>query len=181
MRSKAGFAAVWIVTTAAGVAISWAGVGDAVRSTASTTPELSAGIPVHQGRQPAMSPASTPPPEKPQVTAVPSTRRPSHSPTPKQTPTSGAPTAGAPTSKAPSGKASPGEEIRTYTVRHGRVTLAIGPDSARLVSTSPDSGYTAKVWRRSTWLRVDLTNGPHGSAVFVTWHSHAPLVEFHEY
>ncbi|MFI6514339.1 hypothetical protein ACIBF1_02110 [Spirillospora sp. NPDC050679] len=181
MRSKAGFAAVWIATTAAGVAISWAGVGDAVRSTASTTPELSAGVPVHQGRPPAVGAISTPqPPGKPRPSTTPGTRRPSQPASPKQTP-SRAPSDKAPSSKAPPGRTSPGEQIRTYTVRHGQVTLAIGASSARLVSTRPASGYKATVWRKSNWLRVDLTDGQHGSAVFVTWHAHAPLVEFYEY
>ncbi|WP_067488990.1 hypothetical protein [Actinomadura hibisca] len=185
MRSKVGFAAVWVITTAAGVAISWTGVSDAVRSTAATSPELSAGIPVHQGRPPSVSAAPAPSPGRSRPAGTPSPRRTSASPSPstspKRTAPAGAPSAGTPAGGAPSGGASAGEQIRTYTVRHGRVTLAIGRTSARLISTSPASGYKATVWRKSNWLRVDLADGQHGSAVFATWHAHAPLVEIYEY
>ncbi|WP_030170943.1 hypothetical protein [Spirillospora albida] len=166
MRSRILFVAVWLATTAAGIAISWAGVGDALRGTVLPTRDLAADVPVREGRPPTATPVPERTPERTPATAR-ETRRPSPSASP-----GGGGTAKPP---APSGK------VRAYTVKSGRVVLSIGTDSARLVSAMPNSGFQVKTWRNTAWLRVDLTDGTHGSAVFVTWNGHPPLVEVYEY
>ncbi|MFB4315957.1 hypothetical protein [Actinomadura sp. 21ATH] len=171
MRVRTGFLAAWVATTAAGIAISWAGVGDAMRGTALATPELAAQAPVRQGRPPAgPSPeAGAPSAPSPSPSA---SRTGTGSPAARSTGARPAPSASA---KAPSGR------VRTYVVKSGRVVLELSARSARLVSATPDSGFQAKVWRRDGWLRVDLTDGTHGSAVFATWKDHPPLVQVYEY
>lgn len=187
MRARIGFAAVWIATTATGIAISWTGVGGAVRGTALDSPELAAEVPVRQGRPPALS----------------STAAPVRSPTPtpsKTGPGRGAEAgaeagdeagtgAGTGAGNAPRGERSaskkpsraPDEKVRTYTVKSGRVVLALSGDAARLVSATPDNGFRAKVWEQDKWLRVDLTDDVHGSAVFAKWNGHPPIIQVYEY
>ncbi|GAA0961080.1 hypothetical protein [Actinocorallia libanotica] len=181
MQVRIGFVAVWIATTAAGMAISWAGVGDALRGTALPIPDLAAQAAVHEGRPPASEPA----PAAPTATASSGTAQASSTrePVPPATkPATERPTA-RPT-KPPKTEPDPapaGGDVRTYVVKSGRVVLALSADSARLVSASPNSGFQAKVWRKEEWLRVDLTDGVNGSAVFATWNGHPPLVEVYEY
>ena len=186
MQVRLGFVAVWIATTAAGMGISWLGVGDALRGTSLPTQEPAAKVPVHEGRPPASESAEpeVPSPRAVSAEAVPtptakSTRRPPDRP-------SAAPSASAtPRPSAQNGRPSspPGPEgrVRTYVVKSGSVVLALYDDSAKLVSASPNSGFQAKVWRQDEWLRVDLTDGVKGSAVFVTWNGHPPLVDVYEY
>ncbi|WP_395104115.1 hypothetical protein [Actinomadura sp. SCN-SB] len=172
MRARIGFLAAWAATTAAGMAISWAGVGDAMRGTALATPDLAAAVPVRQGRPPVSGPAD--PSAGPSPSASPSPSRsatgdtPGARPTPRRTAT-----------PAPSRET--GGRVRTYVVTSGRVVLELFAGSARLVSATPDSGFQAKVWRQDGWLRVDLTDGVHGSAVFATWNGHPPTVQVYEY
>lgn len=52
------------------------------------------------------------------------------------------------------------------TVKGGEVAFTLGPDGCRLVSATPNTGYTAKIARNVGWIRVDLVRGEHGSAVF---------------
>ncbi|WP_153541838.1 hypothetical protein [Actinomadura macrotermitis] len=168
MRPRIGFIAVWIAATTAGTAISWAGVGDALRGTVLAAPDPAVDVPVRQERPPAPAPSPEP---------LPSTGRPSAPATP-----SGGPTARRmpPRRTAPS---APDGRIRTYVVKSGRVTLSLSATSARVVSATPGSGFQVRSWRKEKdgWLRVDLTDGTHGSAVFATWNGHPPLVETYEY
>ncbi|GAA2143251.1 hypothetical protein [Actinomadura napierensis] len=167
MRVRFRFTAVWIATTAAGIAISWAGVGHALRGTTLPAPDLAANVPVQRGRPPA-----------PPSTASPSA--PASAPRRSVSPTASAGARGtAPTS--PSASPSASGKVRTYVVRSGRVVLSLTSASARLVSAVPDSGFEAKTWRKAGWLRVDLTDGAHGSAVFATWNGHPPIVQVYEY
>ena len=171
MRARIGFIAVWVATTAAGIGISWAGVGDALRGTALPTQDLAAGVPVHEGRPPASDPSREPVSfgaRSASPTAAPPTRTP----------------VARPTGERPSAKPStprPDGNVRTYVVKSGSVVLSLSADSARLVSATPDNGFQAKVWRQEKWLRVDLTDGVKGSAVFAQWNGHAPLVQVYEY
>ncbi|WP_157963527.1 superantigen-like protein SSL4 [Actinocorallia populi] len=179
MQGRIGFIAVWVATTAAGMAISWAGVGDALRGTALPTQDLAAKVPVHEGRPPASEPAGTPVPVLSAVaTEAPPTRKPAPRPTPKSTPK---PSSERPTPRPSAPPSTAQGDVRTYVVKSGRVVLALSADSARLVSATPNSGFQAKVWRQDQWLRVDLTDGVKGSAVFAKWNGHAPLVQVYEY
>ncbi|MDL4815128.1 hypothetical protein [Actinomadura opuntiae] len=167
MRVRFRFTAVWIATTAAGMAISWAGVGHALRGTTLPAPDLAADAPVQRGRPPAPPSAASP-------SASASAPRRSASP-------AASPSARATASASPSPSAPASGKVRTYVVRSGRVVLSLTSTSARLVSAVPDSGFEAKTWRKPGWLRVDLTDGAHGSAVFATWNGHPTIVQVYEY
>ncbi|MFS2292606.1 MAG: hypothetical protein FWJ90_07845 [Actinomadura sp.] len=174
LRGRVGFVAVWTATTLTGMAISWAGVSGAMRGTAEATPDRAAEVPVLQGRPPSPGPSAVPSQSSgtpsPSASASPSTR-------------DGSPAAAPGGGRSPSPDASrgPREKVRTYTVKSGRVVLALSDEAARLVSASPDDGFRAKVWRQEKWLRVDLTDDVHGSAVFATWHDGAVRVQVYEY
>ncbi|WP_018653570.1 hypothetical protein [Actinomadura flavalba] len=170
MKTRLLFAAVWTATTVAGATVSWFGVGDALRGTALAVPDVAASAPVRQGRPPEPAPAESAPQSAEKVRPEP----PARSPHPTATPAASQ----SPPSRAPS---RPGEEIRTYVVKSGRVVLALTPTSARLVSATPDPGSHVRQWRRDGWLRIDLTNDTHGSAVIAVWHDRPTNVEIYEY
>ncbi|HEY8481622.1 MAG TPA: hypothetical protein VIL71_17490, partial [Spirillospora sp.] len=60
MGSRVGFMAVWTATTLTGMAISWTGVGGAMRGTAEAVPDSAAEVPVLQGRPPSAGPSASP-------------------------------------------------------------------------------------------------------------------------
>lgn len=163
------FIATWVAVTAAGMAISWAGVGDALRGTVVESPDLATGIPVETGRPVALPPAtadSRPPAVRPS--------RDRSTPAPSAAPSKRAARPAAPA-------ASPGERIQTYVVKSGRVVYALNSKTTRLVSATPNAGFQTKVWRTSTWIRVDLTDGTHGSTVIAVWNGHPPIVQVSEF
>ncbi|MBE1533666.1 hypothetical protein [Actinomadura algeriensis] len=162
------FATAWCTATLAGLTVSWWGVQHAVGGTALGDAPAAA-VPARTGRPPAPTDAPASPAKR--ETLSPSPDRTSASP-------SATPTAGR--STAPPA-ASSGGRLRTFTLKSGRVVLEVHAHGARLVSASPERGFTVREWRREEWLRVDLTDGEHGSAVFATWNGHPTLVQVHEY
>ncbi|NRQ33005.1 hypothetical protein HII36_14310 [Nonomuraea sp. NN258] len=102
-------------------------------------------------------------PAKPAVTAPAATPAKTSSGTPTRTPS---PTAQAARTTAPAPAAQAAGDVKVVTVKGGEVAFEIGSTGCRLVSATPNSGYTAKVTRNDGWIRVDLINGEHGSAVF---------------
>lgn len=67
-----------------------------------------------------------------------------------------------------------------YTLRGGRVVLALGADAATLVSATPNPGWQMQVWPEDGWLRVTFTSAGAASTLFCTWNGHAPAVESYE-
>ncbi|WP_460302963.1 hypothetical protein [Actinocorallia aurea] len=186
MRVRLGFLAVWTATTAAGVGITWVGIGDAMRGTALPVPDAAAEVPVIQGRPPTATsaepvkdsaPTATPAPTRSSARPEPKSPRPSASSKPAE---QAGTTAQQPTGR-PEASPAPQGEVRTYVVESGSVILSFTKNEAKLVSATPDSGFEVKVWKQVGWLRVDLTDGVEGSAVFATWNGHPPLVEVYEY
>ncbi|WP_019631649.1 hypothetical protein [Actinomadura atramentaria] len=167
MRIKFRFIAVWTCVTAAGMAISWAGVGNAIRGTGLSALDLAAEAPGVQGGA-AVAPSATVPVTSPSARTPPPVRT---SPTATR----------APRERRTHAPTRPAEDLRTYTVKSGRVVLAFNSRTARYVSATPNGNFEVKVWRQSTWLRVDITDGTHGSAVFATWNGHPPIAETYEY
>lgn len=51
-------------------------------------------------------------------------------------------------------------------VKGGSVSFAIENGVCRLIAAAPNAGYEAKVASATGWIRVDLVQGEHGSAVF---------------
>jgi len=66
--------------------------------------------------------------------------------------------------------------VRAYTLAGGRVTLALTPTSAQLVTAVPGDGYAVQTWSGTGWLRVDFSSGPQVSSLIASWYEHAPTV-----
>ncbi|WP_143221019.1 hypothetical protein [Actinomadura sp. CNU-125] len=152
------FATAWCTATLAGLAVSWWGVQHAVGGTALGDAPVAA-VPVRTGRPPAPSATHR----------AGAAKRETLSPSPRAT-----------ASRSATPAAEPGKR-RTYTVRSGRVVLELREHGARLVSASPEQGFRVREWRQDKWLRVELTDGEHGSAVIASWHDHPTLVQVYEY
>ncbi|GAA3414571.1 hypothetical protein [Streptosporangium vulgare] len=58
------------------------------------------------------------------------------------------------------------ENLRVVNVKGGSVSFAIENGVCRLIAAAPNAGYEAKVASATGWIRVDLVQGEHGSAVF---------------
>jgi hypothetical protein len=58
------------------------------------------------------------------------------------------------------------ENLRVVNVKGGSVSFAIENGVCRLIAAAPNAGYEAKVASATGWIRVDLVQGQHGSAVF---------------
>lgn len=170
----------WSVATLTGLTVSWLGVQQAVSG--ATYDDALGAVPAVSGRPPTAGPVTTPT-AAPDGSASPSRRggegRSPAAPSPTAPNTSAGPSAGGSTGSAPA--PSPSGRVRTYAVKSGRVVLSIYPAGARLVSASPEQGFQVKTARNEGWLRVDLTDGVHGSAVFATWNGHPTMVQVYEY
>ncbi|MFD2420865.1 hypothetical protein [Amycolatopsis pigmentata] len=59
----------------------------------------------------------------------------------------------------------------------GQVVLELGDTWARLISATPNPGWTMQNWQADGWLRVDFSNGTTTSSCFVTWNGHPPQVQ----
>ncbi|MER8185846.1 hypothetical protein [Kitasatospora sp. NPDC094015] len=180
-------ATAWLAATAAAAAISWAGVNLVLREAVFGPPDT-VFVPdrtgAHPGALPPVPAAAAAPSAGPPATTAPRSTGPS-APTPS--PSAAAPrtatpsaTATASATAAASATAGGSGDSRGYTVRGGQVALALGRDSATLISASPAPGWAVRTWRTDTWLRVDFTKDGHTSSVFATWNGHPPLVETYE-
>ncbi|MEU6172963.1 hypothetical protein ABZ832_13685 [Streptantibioticus parmotrematis] len=173
MRRGLVHAGAWTLATGAAIALSWFGVHTVLAGTVYDPPRalpISGGLPsvgVYGSLAPA--PPTTGPRESasagPSSSATPS---PSASITPERPPGRAGSTA--------SGGATTGD-VHSYEVTGGRVALVLGSSSATLVSATPDSGWSTKVWKEPGWIRVDFTSGVHTSSIFCTWNGHPPTVQ----
>ncbi|MEV4258648.1 hypothetical protein AB0J52_36285 [Spirillospora sp. NPDC049652] len=155
------------------MAISWAGVGDALRGTVIDSPNPSLSVPAEAKGSRVLSPAASA--SAPGGPGSASSR-------PVTPPARGRPSASrTPAKRQPGPGTTAGERLNTSVVKSGRVVFALGADSARLVKATPGPGFQMKVWRTSTWIRVDLTDGTHGSTVIASWNDHPPIVQVNEF
>ncbi|MEU9041388.1 MULTISPECIES: hypothetical protein [unclassified Kitasatospora] len=168
-------ATAWLVATVAAAAVGWLGVNTVLRAAifgppqALTVPDRVAAHtapPIPDGTP---TPSQSPRPSSPTAVTTPSRTAPAAVPSPR-TSASATP----PTSPDSTG------DVHGYTVHGGQVTLALGTDSASLVSATPASGYAVTVWRAKGWLRVDFTGNGKTSSVFATWNGHPPMVQSYE-
>ncbi|GAB2707862.1 hypothetical protein GCM10010442_28920 [Kitasatospora kifunensis] len=67
--------------------------------------------------------------------------------------------------------------VHSYLVPGGRVALDMRPDSAELVSATPDPGWQMQLWNGDQWLRIDFSRDGAANSVFVTWNGHPPDVQ----
>ncbi|WP_202638286.1 hypothetical protein [Bailinhaonella thermotolerans] len=170
MRRAIGYAAAWLGAAVLASGVSWLGVREVLHGAVFDDPGVVTVVP--RGERPPLAVSETtlasPAPRSPAPSRTAAPRAPRPAPTP---------------TRSPRPRATPPAQtdVRSYTVRGGRVALALGPRSARLVSATPNPGYQVKTWRNKGWFRVDLVNGPRGSAVIAMWHDSPTRVEVYEY
>ncbi|GAA3484381.1 hypothetical protein [Streptomyces yanii] len=173
MRRGLVHALAWLLATAAAVTLSWWGVHTVMAGTAYDPPRAvpisasarddgrGAAAPASSTRRPAPSPSPTPR-STPRATPKPSA---TPSPRPSRTPALPQPT-------KPSGT------VRSYGTDGGRVVFELGAASAKLVSATPDPGWSIQVWKNTTWIRVNFsTDDGTTVSVFCTWNDHPPAVD----
>ncbi|ROQ71609.1 hypothetical protein EDD95_7731 [Streptomyces sp. CEV 2-1] len=173
-------ALAWSLATGAAVTLSWWGVHAVMAGTAydppravpisasarggrATTEALSSST---QRPEPSPSPSSTPPTTpKPSVSSSPA----SSSPARPHAPAS---------ASRPAPAATPAGTARSYSTDGGRVVFELGADSAKLVSATPEPGWSMRVWTNSAWIRVNFAQDDGTTvSVFCTWNGHPPQVE----
>ncbi|THA30140.1 hypothetical protein E6R18_21385 [Streptomyces sp. A1277] len=168
-------ALAWSLATGAAVTVSWWGVHTVLAGTVYDPPRA---VPISSPtartlasstHRPAPPPPASPSPTPRATTpkpAAPTSRTPSPSRTPANTPR-----------PASGGTASAGT-AKSYATEGGRIVFEIGADSARLVSATPEPGWSMQVWTNTTWIRVDFARDDGTTvSVFCTWNDHPPLVD----
>ncbi|MET8327039.1 hypothetical protein [Streptomyces sp. NPDC005181] len=170
-------ALAWSLATGAAVTLTWWGVHTVMAGTAYDPPRA---VPISASARDGHSGADA---------LSSSTRRPQASPTPKRssTPrTAPKPSATPPgqPSRTPSSSPSPARPakrsgtVKSYPTDGGRVVFELGTDWAKLVSATPDPGWSMQVWTTTTWIRVEFTTDDGSTvSVFCTWNDHPPVVE----
>ncbi|MFB4424239.1 hypothetical protein C5F59_024545 [Streptomyces sp. QL37] len=173
-------AIAWSLATGAAVTLSWWGVHTVMSGTAYDPPRA---VPISVGARGAQAtdePVSSSthralPSPSPSATASRSTAP--ASPRPSRKPSSRPPAASSGAAEPPASPAASGE-VKSYPTRGGRVVLELADDSAKLVSATPDPGWSMQVWTNPEWIRVDFSDGAGATvSVFCTWNGHPPIVE----
>ncbi|MEU1369523.1 hypothetical protein ABZ454_25780 [Streptomyces sp. NPDC005803] len=172
-------ALAWSLATGAAVTLSWWGVHTVMAGTAYDPPRavpIAAGARSDRDAVETLSssthrprpPASKTPAARPRTTPKPS---PTPSRTPSRTPV-GTPR---PTSTA---TATASGTAKSYGTDGGRIVFEFGADSAKLVSATPEQGWSVQVWTNTTWIRVNFTKDDGTTvSVYCTWNDHPPLVD----
>jgi hypothetical protein len=170
---KPRLAAIGLLVPLAGLGIAWTITPDSAPRGGALTPNH----PVQPEE-----PGAPPPSVQLKAMVVPSTRsiapaphRSKNAETRLRSPAQDGPSGGS------KGRGRDGRNVRVVIVRSGRVVLELSPAGARLVSASPNPGVRSQVWHQTTWLRVELTDGTHGSSVIASWNGHPPLIQTYEY
>ncbi|MEU3203097.1 hypothetical protein ABZ702_04280 [Streptomyces cyaneofuscatus] len=180
-------ALAWSLATGAAVTLSWWGVHTVMTGTAYDPPRavpisVGAGAPQRIGQStedplvssthrssPTPSPAS-PSADSDSASPSPSAARPSRTP-----PSSPTPPPASPKPAANSG------EVKGYRTDGGRVVFELGKSSAKLVSATPEPGWSMQVWTNDAWIRVDFSDGGGVDgktySVFCTWNGTPPTVQ----
>lgn len=175
MQRGLAHALAWSLATGAAVTLSWWGVHTVMTGTAYDPPRA---VPISVG--------AGPPQRIGQGTEAPlvsSTHRTSPSPSPRTGGASPSPSAPRPSRTPPAPPVKPSApstsgEVKSYRTDGGRVVFELGSDSAKLVSATPEPGWSMRVWTNDAWIRVNF--GDAGGAtysVFCTWNGHPPLVQ----
>lgn len=170
-------ALAWSLATGAAVTLSWWGVRAVMAGTAYDPPRA---VPISASArgevagtdtlsssthrpEPSPSPSSTPPAvPKPSVVSSPSRAHASARTSPS----------------APPPSAAPAGTAKGYSTDGGRVVFELGADSAKLVSATPEPGWSMRVWTNSTWIRVNFARDDGTTvSVFCTWNDHPPQVD----
>lgn len=170
----------WSLATGGAATLSWWGVHTVMSGTVYDPPRavpITVGTGGGQGTEEPVSSSTqrSLPSASPSATA--SRAAPTPSPEPSRQPSSRAPERSpvpAPSSSPPADTG----EVKSYPTRGGRVVLELADDSAKLVSATPEPGWSMQVWTNPEWIRVDFSDGAGATvSVFCTWNGHPPVVE----
>ncbi|MEW5538856.1 hypothetical protein [Streptomyces cyaneofuscatus] len=182
-------ALAWSLATGAAVTLSWWGVHTVMTGTAYDPPRavpisVGAGAPQRIGQSTEdplvssthrSSPSPSPSPSSPSAdsgSASPSPSAARHSRTPSSAP------AASPASPKPAANSG---EVKGYRTDGGRVVFELGKSSAKLVSATPEPGWSMQVWTNDAWIRVDFSDGGGVDgktySVFCTWNGTPPTVQ----
>nr|WSW69099.1 hypothetical protein OG461_24505 [Streptomyces sp. NBC_00995] len=170
-------ALAWSLATGAAVTLSWWGVHTVMAGTAYDPPRA---VPIGAGagsdRDGAENLASSTHRPAPSVSRSPSaTRRGAASPKPSATPSR---SPSSPPAATPRPTATASGTARSYQTDGGRIVFELGTDSAKLVSATPEQGWSVRVWTNTTWIRVNFSRDDGTTvSVFCTWNDHPPQVE----
>ncbi|MFF5209240.1 hypothetical protein [Streptosporangium sp. NPDC000396] len=185
MRQALRYIAVWCGATTLAVSVAWFGVRDVLRSevfddakieplSAAITRTGAAPLPSGAPSGPSGLPSTPAAPDKrgrAHRTATPEPARTTAEPEPARSPSKTTRTPAPPensTGPVPSSTQVPeaGEDVRVVRVKGGSASFVIEGGACRLVTAAPNAGYETKVSQADGWIRVDLVQGGHGSAVF---------------
>ena len=166
----------WAAATAGAVSVSWFGVHSVLADSSAVQPRPLVVAP----DAPAASP--TPPPPPPAAIGVPAE---TGSATPSPDTTTSAATTGATavprrasSGPAPAPTASSGDHVVSYTRPGGIIVVSVGPASAKLITATPDPGWSVQTWTTEpTWFRVDFVRGGTDTVFYMTWNGHPPMVQ----
>ncbi|MFF1922123.1 hypothetical protein ACFVW8_16325 [Streptomyces sp. NPDC058221] len=175
MQRGAVHALAWSLATGAAVTLSWWGVHTVMAGTAYDPPRavpISASARGNGATSEALSSSTHRPGPSPSPSSTPrATPKPSVSPSPAR---SHAP-AGTPRATP---KATGTGTVKSYSTDGGRVAFELGADRAKLVSATPEPGWSMRVWTNTTWIRVNFARDDGTTvSVFCTWNDHPPQVE----
>ncbi|MFE9010773.1 hypothetical protein [Streptomyces cyaneofuscatus] len=181
-------ALAWSLATGAAVTLSWWGVHTVMTGTAYDPPRavpisVGAGAPQRIGQStedplvssthrssPSPSPSRSPSADSGSASPSPSAARPSRTPSSSATPP--------PASPKPAANSG---EVKGYRTDGGRVVFELGKSSAKLVSATPEPGWSMQVWTNDAWIRVDFSDGGGVDgktySVFCTWNGTPPTVQ----
>ncbi|WP_329541776.1 hypothetical protein [Streptomyces sp. NBC_01358] len=170
-------ALAWSLATGAAVTLSWWGVHTVMAGTAYDPPRA---VPIEAGTRSDRDStenlsSSTHRPEPSPSRRPSATRRATATPKPSVT-------ASRTPSRTPAGTPRPtataSGTARSYQTDGGRIVFELGTDSAKLVSATPEQGWSVQVWTNTTWIRVNFTRDDGMTvSVFCTWNDHPPQVE----
>lgn len=168
-------ALAWSLATGAAVTLSWWGVHTVMAGTAYDPPRavpISASARGDRATAGALSSSTHRPEPSPSPSSTPrTTPKASVSPSPTRSHTSSGTPRPAPT-HTPAGTA------KSYSSDGGRVVFELGKDRAKLVSATPEPGWSMRVWTNTTWIRVNFAQDDGTTvSVFCTWNDHPPQVE----
>ncbi|WP_432151973.1 hypothetical protein [Streptomyces sp. bgisy029] len=181
-------ALAWSLATGAAVTLSWWGVHTVMTGTAYDPPRavpisVGGGAPQRIGQsteEPLVSSTyrTSPPPS---LSPSPPARSSSPSPSPSSARPSPTPSSASPKPPAPSTAAASSGEVKGYRTDGGRVVFELGKSSAKLVSATPEPGWSMQVWTNDAWIRVDFSDGGGVDgktySVFCTWNGTPPTVQ----
>ncbi|MFD0023216.1 hypothetical protein [Streptomyces sp. NPDC058382] len=168
-------ALAWSLATGAAVTLSWWGVHTVMAGTAYDPPRA---LPISASARAAtetLSSSTHRPEPSPSPSSTPrTTPKPSVSPSPARSHAAPA----APSRPAATATTAPPGMAKSYSTDGGRVVFELGADRAKLVSATPEQGWSMQVWSNTTWIRVNFAQDDGTTvSVFCTWNDHPPQVD----